>query len=142
MNNGVRWLRNKPYPPRPAPWRVDTVSPLRERINQECSWVTERLAGQSFRFNQREWKLLSSPVVYVWTRGAQTLYVGRSEVGGARCLNPRHHALNLQDGDELEVFPMFDVEEARSVEAQLIMALRPVHNRVHNLRGPAEEPAR
>jgi hypothetical protein len=65
-------------------------------------------------------------IVYVWTRGAEVLYVGMSCRGLERPLSASHEKLRgYQPGDTLTVWRTAD---PLSLEALLIKRLRPKHN--------------
>ena len=87
-----------------------------------------------------------SPLVYVWRRGKQTLYVGMSKVGLSRPLG-KHPVINeaesVRPEDILGTWYFETAEEAYSFEKRLIDQLRPkynktqwphVKNRVHRIR--------
>ena len=69
---------------------------------------------------------LRQPVVYVWTRGEDVLYVGMSQGGVARPIGPSHEKLrHFRPGDCLAIWVVRDAPE---IEIGLIQRLRPAHN--------------
>jgi hypothetical protein len=65
--------------------------------------------------------------VYLWLRGNVPLYVGMSRRGIYR-LGPRHHRLAPEETDEILVWPMADVKQARAIELLFIRTLQPYYN--------------
>ena len=67
------------------------------------------------------------PIVYVWTRGDDVLYVGASSAGLERPLSKSHeHLRNFAPGDRLTVYR---ASKPYDVELHLIAQLRPRLNR-------------
>lgn len=74
-------------------------------------------------------QLLRAPLVYVWRRGSDVLYVGRSSEGLRRILNPRHHKLHaIEHADTVEFIPAGTVNNAIQLEADLIERMEPRFN--------------
>src|SRR5688572_30365960 len=68
------------------------------------------------------------PLVYVWRRGADVLYVGVSVNGLGRPLSSNHHRLTpgaVLDGDALDIYQFTTKEDAIAAEVELIARLRP-----------------
>jgi len=69
---------------------------------------------------------LRRPLVYVWTRGQDVLYVGSSGNGVERPLARGHEKLRgFQAGDTLTIWP---ADDAAATEVDLIRRLRPRFN--------------
>jgi len=72
------------------------------------------------------------PIVYLWMRGREVLYVGHSRHGAARALSSRHHRLQgFQPGDRVLMCVYQDAESAFLAERRLILELAPTLNTRH-----------
>ncbi len=87
----------------------------------------------------KPWKTLSGrwlnemrqPMVYVWTRGDQVLYVGLAKSGLARPIDSNHHRLHrgvIRPTDEVSLYLCQTAQEAIVLEKQLIACLGPSLN--------------
>ena len=77
---------------------------------------------------------LRQPIVYVWSRGEEILYVGMSMNGMERPLSKAHDHLNrFQPGDLLTIWPS---DQAVALEAAFIYHLRPRLNRARATQCP------
>lgn len=96
--------------------------------------VIERLSAQlkkePLAVFSGEWVLNHRrPIVYLWLRADNCLYVGKSANGIVRPLSPAHHRLaNIEPADQLVVFEMENDAVARRTEARLIRGLNPLLN--------------
>jgi hypothetical protein len=70
------------------------------------------------------------PMVYVWRRGEQVLYVGLARTGMVRPLGPHHRLTRkgVQPDDVLELFVCQTGTEAIALEQAMIGALKPAMN--------------
>ncbi len=78
-----------------------------------------------------EFKRARLPIVYIWKRGEEWLYVGMSKCGIARIFSNGHHAINLeniQDTDTIKWISFDTVKEAQSREEYLITMFQPKYN--------------
>ncbi len=74
-----------------------------------------------------ELQVARSPLVYMWTRGTEVLYVGMTGQGLARPLAASHeHLRDFQPGDLLRIWRG---ENCTALENALIYHLRPRFNR-------------
>lgn len=69
------------------------------------------------------------PMVYVWSRSDEVLYVGKSMHGLMRVLDPGHHRIagghSVQPEDRFRLIPCADNQDACRAEARLIRELQP-----------------
>jgi hypothetical protein len=75
--------------------------------------------------------VLGSPLVYIWSRGADVLYVGKGSAGLHRVFNPRHQHLGgnvILPTDVIDLVPAGTPERADEIERKLIAQLRPRFN--------------
>lgn len=78
-------------------------------------------------FTGEEVLRMRAPMVYLWARGADVLYVGMSGVGLARPLTTSHEYLrDMQPGDQLRIWRS---EDPAALEDALLYHLRPQLNR-------------
>ena len=78
-----------------------------------------------------EFKLAKKPIVYMWKRGEEWLYVGMSTVGISRIFTPDHHVLHsseMQEGDSINWSYFDTVKEAQIRERFLISKYQPLYN--------------
>jgi hypothetical protein len=74
------------------------------------------------------------PMVYLWTRGPDVLYVGMTAQGLVRPLDPRHTQLRgVQPGDLLHIWR---TENPVALEDAVLYHLRPRFNRTHAVHCP------
>jgi hypothetical protein len=74
---------------------------------------------------------MRGPMVYVWMRGGDWLYVGRSYSGVERVFASGHHRFNahpMEDDDMIRVISCETKQEARELERQLIVEHKPKFN--------------
>lgn len=92
--------------------------------------IAEQLQKTPLAVLTGEWVLNHrKPIVYLWLRGEQCLYVGQSAVGIVRPISPNHHRLmDIAPGDRVVIFEMTDAIIARRTEARLIRGLGPSLN--------------
>ena len=84
----------------------------------------------SISFTTATLLLLRSPLVYVFRRGADVMYVGKGACA-SRPLDRNHHALGdlgADQNDSLELHVCESEAAALKLEAALILELRPVRN--------------
>jgi hypothetical protein len=72
---------------------------------------------------------LRSPIVYVWARGEEVLYVGMSVVGVARPVGKHERLVDFQPGDMLWIWRC---DNPAVLETMLIRELRPRLNAVRH----------
>jgi len=80
-----------------------------------------------------EFKAYKGPMVYVWKRGDEWLYVGMSTRGIYRIMNIRHGALGeniVYDDDEILMMYNLTINQARRLEFKLIREYKPKYNRI------------
>lgn len=74
--------------------------------------------------------LITGPMVYIWRRELEVLYIGCSMYGFGRFSN--HHVMNGQievlSDDTIEILFMINKHEARKLEYKLIKELKPKYN--------------
>jgi len=91
--------------------------------------------GTVFTLTGHQIQILRGPLVYLWSRNSEALYVGMSSQGLLRPLDPRHHRLqSILIGDSLQIIRCIDSEGARALEANLIEQLKPLLNGKRRLR--------
>jgi hypothetical protein len=74
--------------------------------------------------------VLQRPVVYIWMRGEDCLYIGVSRLGFGRVLY-RHHIIGVKDHiQSTDVIHLYHVSdrEMNQLERELIEKLRPIYN--------------
>lgn len=72
---------------------------------------------------------LCSPIVYIFLRDNEILYVGSSRKGITRPLCPQHHVPEAkQECTLLQIFPCETYTEALRLESELIIQHRPKYN--------------
>ncbi len=80
-------------------------------------------------FSGEEIEQLRGPLVYIWKRGKQVLYVGMSKTGINRPFDPSHHRLKrIQAGDSLIVWRVPDEDRAIKMEGSMILKFKPIYN--------------
>ena len=84
--------------------------------------LTPELGEPLMMFTRDELKRLQQPIVYVWTRGEEVLYVGMSFVGLQRPIGSHEKLREFQPGDLLTIWPAAD---PYAVETVLIHRLVP-----------------
>jgi hypothetical protein len=83
-------------------------------------------SGPDLSLTFEDLERMHRPLVYLWRRGTQALYVGMSWQGLVRPLAPSHEKLrDFQLGDELHVWYNSAPLE---LEAELIHRLQPLYN--------------
>ena len=78
----------------------------------------------------KEFKLAKKPIVYMWKRGDDWLYVGLSTVGIARIFGSHHRLIlsEMQDEDTINWSYYNTIEEAKTMERYLIAKHEPKFN--------------
>ena len=75
--------------------------------------------------------ILQKPVVYIWMRGEECLYIGASRGGLARAISIRHHVIGVKDHiqstDQIYLYhvPERDIDR---FEIDLMNELKPRYN--------------
>jgi len=76
-----------------------------------------------------ELKTYKTPVVYVWKRGDEWLYVGRSYCGMQRIMDVGHRALcKVEDTDQILMMYHLTKRQAQALELNLIRKHKPKYN--------------
>jgi hypothetical protein len=70
---------------------------------------------------------IQRPLVYAWRRAGVVLYVGQSAVGLRRPFG-RHHIVNFESEDSVDVWLCDSESHATALEAHLIATWRPIRN--------------
>lgn len=87
-------------------------------------------AGDGARFKGEDFRSWCGPLVYMFTKADQALYVGYSRNGIGRAANPHRQALRARsECEELLVFPCGDTASAQELEELLIAELQPLYNK-------------
>lgn len=94
----------------------------------------ELLEGAGARFKGEDFRSWCGPVVYLFMKADQALYVGYSRKGIARAANDRQALRARTECEELLVFPCSDTASAQKLEALLITGLQPLYNRQQRAR--------
>jgi len=107
--------------------REEAVALLDQRVGKRRDSqfypLATKMSGVLFR-------QLRSYLVYIWRRGDEVLYVGRSVRGLSRVFDPQHHTLNgVLQSDTIEFIPAESRAAAIELEHELIENLRPHLNR-------------
>lgn len=79
------------------------------------------------------YKYLRGPIIYIWKRNEQYLYIGKSSEGIYRTFDRRHHAIGAtqpNDDDQFEFIICDSKEEAIDLERRLIYSFKPVYNEI------------
>src|SRR6185295_14455490 len=85
--------------------------------------------GRPFVLTYDQIEAARAPIVYIWRRGSEVIYVGRSLAGLWRPLGPRHHRLlGFAPGDSLDICPCESKKAAIIAERRLIRILQPTLN--------------
>lgn len=76
-------------------------------------------------------QVLQKPVVYIWMRGEECLYIGASRLGISRALSIKHHVIGVKDHiqstDTMHLYHVSE-REINKLELELINMLRPRYN--------------
>lgn len=93
--------------------------------------------SQGIEFTGETILTLKKPCVYIWFRGDDALYVGKSANGFERVLDRKHHRMSgpglieILPDDRVVVWPVETVEIAESLERLAIRAFSPRYNRTN-----------
>lgn len=119
-------------PPKPEFERIRKALPLRhygEKDEAIVNILVDSMGQPARRFTSDDLKLLREPLVYAWIRNDKILYVGKSQNGFIRPIDPAHHRLcSFRDGDELLIWPVATSKAAERIETDLIRRLKPFYN--------------
>lgn len=73
-----------------------------------------------------------SPLVYIWKRGEEWLYVGKCYYGFHRVINNKHHSTfkdkNIEDADSIEIHYFDSFKTCLRAEKALMDKYRPKYN--------------
>jgi hypothetical protein len=98
-------------------------------FEQVFSGIRDCFSGGGYELPARFLTTLYKPLVYVFSRGGEALYVGFSAKGIERPADPGHEQRDvISDSTRVCIYPCVSEEAARKVEAALIFALKPKHN--------------
>lgn len=87
------------------------------------------VVGSLFEFTQHQIRILSRPMVYIFSREDTVLYIGMSKHGLVRVLDPMHHAAVARKlATRVTLIPCRNFEYARKLERELIVDYQPVYN--------------
>lgn len=89
-----------------------------------------------------EWlRDMRRPMVYAWTRGGETLYVGLASRGLCRPLGHHHKLVTdaIKADDALDIYSCETVAEAVALEKQLIEHFQPVLNGKYSQYGKRDD---
>ena len=82
-------------------------------------------------WNGEEFLLLKKPIVYMWYRGQEILYVGRGLIGITRMFSPHERLKDIKPNDAVVAWFFERQAEAIEAERSLIAHLKPKLNTVY-----------
>ncbi len=115
-----RWIRHRARPAYRTAARADRPDAL---------LASSALGAPSWSL---AWKDIRQPIIYMWARGNEVLYVGQSMMGLGRPLGGDHMVLRaFRPGDRLNVWalPNAAAAQVRGVETEMIRRHHPRYNR-------------
>lgn len=84
---------------------------------------------------KQQYDKLLKPCVYLFWMNSQCLYIGMSQRGILRPLDPNHHVKDFMSVfDKLELRWCINVSEAQKLEQKLIRDLKPLYNKIDKRR--------
>jgi hypothetical protein len=93
--------------------------------------IVKRLGAPHMELTYEDLQRFRGAIIYVWTRGGAVLYIGVSSNGLERPIaRSREHLRGFEPGDQLTIWRApADPAQLYDLEASLICALRPRHNK-------------
>jgi hypothetical protein len=86
-------------------------------------------APKGFCFSGVDVLDLKRPALYVWLRGDTILYVGIGRMGARRIFSVHHRLNDVLPGDQIILWPMESLADAKEAEAIILESTRPRFNK-------------
>ena len=107
----------------------------------EVTSVAALLRNPNQVLTNEQVRQLQRPLVYVFMKAGEVLYVGSSQNGIGRVVDPHHHRSNVRgDADEVRLFYFPTIGDTLQAEAKFIRELQPLHNVNSGGRGEKRRP--